>query len=162
MNNNSVFNLNRYGRVRWWNILGHIKRIYLIVKSVYWRAKYGFTRFDTYCLFSFIGDLIHDSLTYMNENRYGYPGDMTDEEWGQYLIDMATAFKLAVEEEDSVSDQLGEEWCDMIDKYGKDDDRTKEAWEKYRAQSDIHAKEMEIAKDKACEMLKERFFYLWD
>lgn len=160
--NNSVFNRNRYTHYPWWNIVGHIKVLCSMIKAVYWRAKYGFEPYDTWCLYNYIGDLMHDMLSYLDENRYGFPGDMTDESWGNYLQEMAEAFKLAATESNLETETCLDVWIDAIAEFGKGSLEAKEAWEGLKkAEDDLEQMKLEMIK-KACEMLNERFFYLWD
>lgn len=159
---NSVFNRERYPYCKWWNIPAHIKRLYTMIRDIYWRAKYGFTPYDTWDLDDFLGDLMYDSITYFEKNRHGFPTDMTDEQWAVYLSEMAEAFKYAALRESEKVNELTEKWYDIIDSVGRDTPEAKEAWDKVVEAEKEFWEERQKAIDKACDMLKVRFFNLWD
>lgn len=159
---NSVFNRERYSYCKWWNIFAHIRRLLTMIKAIYQRAKYGFEPYDTYCLDNYLGNHISNLLIYLNENRHGYPSDMSDESWGEYLEEMAEAFRFATVEDTERLETLREQWVEMLTEYGREDKVTQAAWEILQEEEKKHFKLREEAINKACDMLKARFFNLWD
>jgi len=71
--NNSVFDLSRYKRVKWWNIPGHIKRFVHMGKALYRRGKYGFTPLDVWNLHYYLSEHISNLLIFLKNNGQGYP-----------------------------------------------------------------------------------------
>lgn len=159
---NSVFNRQRYSYHRWWNVPGHIKTFWEMLRAMYQRGKYGFTPGDVWNLSDFISVLMRDSLIYLRENKCGDPIDMGEKEWSGYLSEMAELFDFITKEESEESEKLLEDWLDAREQYGRNNERTKQIWTGYVAVQTEFEKERIKKKDKACDMFKERFFDLWD
>jgi len=170
--NNSVFDLSRYKRVKWWNIPGHIKRFVHMGKALYRRGKYGFTPLDVWNLHYYLSEHISNLLIFLKNNGQGYPiyfqqqhpddEEAAVKEWHDYLESTAKLFGYITLDSDEENDKLRENWINLREEYGIDDERTVAAWDSYIEHSKMFNVYQEKAKDAAFVMLNERFFDLWD
>lgn len=155
---------------RWWNLPALLRRFKNVVRNTYYRAVYGFCPYDTWNMHYHISNLMANMLTYLKEEHYGYPGDMTDEEYTAYLDKLAKLFAYVDIEEDEITQHLFDKYeaiCDEkieqgINPWKSNDKDIADAWSEYSKASIELDKRREAALSEALDLLKERYFHLWD
>ena len=132
-----------------------LKDLYLDVKYFIHRGRHGWADMDWFNLDSYLLHILPDMLEELANKSYGYSetfvnadgnkvGNMTPEEWKNYLLEIAQHFRNADEDQTPVENNIL-------------DDR--QAW---------FTKECEISEwrlkevQKALKMLGNNFFQLWD
>lgn len=85
---------------RWYRIDRRIRFFFRKIKWSYQRIRYGFCDRDLWSLDYTLANYIAATVTSLDEKRMGYPGHITDEEWGQILKSIATDFYMSVNDDD--------------------------------------------------------------
>lgn len=156
---NSVFFIAH--KIPWWNIPAKIKRRCSMLKDMYYRAIYGFAPSDTYDLSVFISKTLGGAFRYLKENTHGYPIDMTKDEWDNYLNEISEAFSYAGLYDDEITDVAAEKWWQTVEE-DKSQEEQDAAWAEYfKADTEFEERKQE-AINKACDMMKARYFNFWD
>ena len=149
--------LKRMDYIKWWNIPGRITQAGRILKWSWQRITRGYADCDWWNFNSYISNLFSNALRSM-KNGASHPVDMTSETWNAYLEEMAQLFYQCDESNDYYKNPAFDEYLDL----DTDDPRRQELQEKFLQTSRDNFEKMEADKDKAFDMLKERFFDLWD
>lgn len=96
-----------FGKIKWW-----IRDIYWEIRYAFQRAIRGYDYVDTFETFSKFTERYEKILKDYREHHYGYPGDMTVEEWESIVDDMIYHLHYMNEEnvEDELSKGMPEDW----------------------------------------------------
>ena len=110
MNNMNVFSYayrKRYYFTHPWKFVSEtIDNFY----AAWQRAKRGWAVRDCYELGPQLLQVLPEMLRYLEKNHYGYPANMTDEEWTQWLHKMADDIELLQEENWEKQSEYAEEF----------------------------------------------------
>lgn len=140
-----VFKISTY---RHENFFKKIKLFFQDIKFCYQRVKYGWCDGDTWSIDMWFLNIIPQMIQQLKEEKHGYPGTMTEEEWDKILDDMIFYFTEACEET-----------CSQINQY----DLFDENQVKNYLNRDLEIFEYrDKCKDKALDMFKKYFWNLWD
>lgn len=168
--NNSVFT--KIGYLPWKYPLNWYKNIGLFFRRFKWagqRAIHGFADCDIWDMDSWVLDLFHESLNYLADNHFGWPGDSKfpeDEDWTKYLKDMAQKFYQAGAHNNFYPTPEGDKWWKWIEEHPTESVIAPDNTNPYR---DTMFKE-ECANDRkrnedfkeAWKMMGDVFWNLWD
>ena len=120
------------------------------VKRMYWEARYGFQRMfkgydsvDTFEIFDKFIERYTKIITEFRNNHWGYPYNLTEEEWDNVLDEML--YHLHYMEEDNVIEELKK---DVPKSWNPSHKNINEIMEKH--------------KDEFFKLFSEYFFHLWD
>ena len=94
----------------WWR---NVTLFFRHFKWAWQRATRGFADCDVWDMYSWIFELFHDSLTFLADNHFGYPGTeefRTDESWTEYLKSIAQKFYQADEMNEFYSTPIYDKW----------------------------------------------------
>jgi hypothetical protein len=72
-------------------------KIFRKAKWAYQRVTRGYSDLDAWNLNSFVAKVVADVAKGMRENGYGYPADLTEDEWGQILGKIEDGFRAATD-----------------------------------------------------------------
>lgn len=179
--NSSVFKKISY--LPWRYPLNWHKNIALFFRRFKWayqRATRGFANCDIWDLDSYYLDLFHDSLKYLADNHWGWPGNEDfpeDEDWTKYLKEMAQLFYQAEEANNFYPTPEGDKWVKWLEDHSDDQwvneivgDMTLKRYEgkenpysKTMFEEDQENDKKRMADfEKAWGMLGKVFFDLWD
>jgi hypothetical protein len=102
------------------------------------RFKRGYADIDVWNFCDWYLEIIPKMLTQLKEENYGFPADITEEQWEEYLTGMIDNFNNARTYEEKASEEID-----------------------YKKANDLYTKSLEYL---TCgmNMLRERFFDLWD
>ena len=125
-------------------------RIKYKVRDIYWKIRYGFQRMfkgydavDTFEIFAKFVERYSKILTEYRKKPWGYPGDLTEEEWDDIVDEMI--YHLHYTDEETVIEELEKDVPDEWSVSGK-------------VVSDV----MDRHKDEFFKLFSKYFFYLWD
>lgn len=160
-----------------WSLAKYIKRS---LKWSWQRITRGFSDGDIWWMQAYLQMLLPDMLQYLKDHRMGSPvclghtdkpeDDSCHEEWDKVLDQMIFLWRESYEYSSSKKNPYIEEYMEILDKYGPDtgfammwnNPKYKKTLDKYeKAEGEIN-QYREECKDKALDMLKEYFYYLWD
>jgi hypothetical protein len=68
----------------------------------YRRGMYGYSYRDLWSLDWYLLQWLPTAIRELNRTRHSYPADMTDEEWGKVLEEMADGFEVALKIQDEL------------------------------------------------------------
>lgn len=151
-------NVLTYGYLPWGrpgNWIKNIGQFFRNVKYAYQRVTRGFCDWDTWELDHYYSELFYQSLSYLADHHYGYPGVGefdTDEKWTKYLKNMAELFR-------TCSMEASDRYPDKFDRYLEFSDSEKAAW--FQLENKVWEDQIKD-KDQAFDMLKKSFYDLWD
>jgi hypothetical protein len=127
-----------YYKAKWW------------LKETYWEIRYGFERMfkgydsvDTFETFAKFIERYTKILTDLRKCHYGYPGNITEEEWDNILDEMI--YHLHYMDEETVTEELEK---NVPDDWSASNKTTYEILEKH--------------KNEFFKLFSEHFFSLWD
>ena len=152
----------RYPR-NWW---GNIKLGFRQWKWAYQRATRGFADCDVWNMDGWLLDIIPGALNQLAEYHCGWPGDKqfpNDEDWTQYLKDMAQKFYSADENNDVYPSPERDKWWDWMEEHdttilNKENPYAQSMLDEYRALTDKRMQDFA----EAWSMMGDVFFNLWD
>lgn len=98
----------------WW---GNIKHFFRTIKYSWQRVTKGYCDWDTWDLDSYYADLIHNTLLHLRDNTHGYPGDMTEKEWHDWLTETAECFYKGNPANECFTNRYAEEAMKLFDKW---------------------------------------------
>ena len=163
MNRLNVFNNPYY---KWYYPSGWWKNIKMFFRSFKWgyqRITKGFANCDTYDLDAYYLDIFTNTLRYLADNHWGYPGNdefPDDESWTKYLKDMAQKFYNANETNEAYPTPEADKWWEWL----KANDNNKD--NPYAKSMFDEANEIDKQRDKemheGIKMLDHVFWNLWD
>ena len=99
------------------NWIKNIRLFFRRYKWAYQRAKRGFADCDAWNMDGWILNLFHDSLSYLADNHYGYPGNdeyPTDEAWTAQLKELAQLFYQANESNEYYPTPAANKWWEWV------------------------------------------------
>lgn len=173
----SVFTPAPYGK---WQIHKKIIWFFRSLKCAWQRATKGYCYRDTWDLNHFYTQLFIDSITSFKHILHGAPSDLYDEKndsiekWENYLDEMVLHFYNSLEENEVQKNEFAEEHarlCPFVMGRTKDGELTyirNTSPEAVEIDKKYWEREVEIAEwreaqlNKGLDMLKERFYDLWD
>lgn len=173
----SVFTPAPYGK---WQIHKKIIWFFRSLKCAWQRATKGYCYRDTWDLDHFYTQLFIDSITSFRNNLHGAPCDLYDEKndsiekWENYLDEMVSHFYNSLEENEVQKNEYEENFhklnpLEFI--HNEDGSCTMKQYEEpeaIEARKKFFERDKEIAQwrkdevNKGLDMLKERFWHLWD
>jgi len=106
----------RYPR-NWW---GNIKLAFRQWKWAYQRATRGFADCDTWNMDQWLLSILSGALNQLADNHWGWPGDSRfpkDEDWTQYLKDMAQKFYNANEANEAYPTPERDKWWKWLEEH---------------------------------------------
>lgn len=139
--NVKVFRISTYRNE---NPLKIIKLFFQDIKFCYQRIKYGWCERDSWGIDMWFLEVMPQILQCLRDNRHGYPGTMTSEEWDEILDELI--FNLR---------EANEETCSQINQYDIFD---KNFLNRYKEIDEYRNK----CKDRALYLFNEFFWHLWD
>lgn len=165
-----------------WRLVKYLKRS---LKWSWQRIVRGFSDGDIWWMHDYLQMLLPDMLQYLKDHRMGSPvslsltddphDDSCHEEWDKILDQMIfwwrEAYEYSSSRKNPYEERYWEAWSEFLKKYEDYNKRIKMMEEdlKYKEISDKYEKaERELGqyreecKDKAMDMMKEYFYYLWD
>lgn len=99
-------------RLRWNGIRNRLARygptrLCTNVKYFVQRGRRGYSDSDVWNLHGHFSDVAIGALTQLNEQRHGYPGELDEQTWGEYLNIMIDGFEAAraISEADYIIEQ---------------------------------------------------------
>ena len=160
-NDLSVFEKAPY---RWYEVFNRVRWFFRSINCAWERATKGYCYRDLWDLDTFYAKLLEDSIREFNKTRQGYPGDMSDEEWGKYLNEIADHFHNCLESNEVYSNSYWNEYYHNVWELEENENIPKniELRNKWWKRVQEIDKTLEFEKNKAFDMMKERFFSLWD
>jgi len=79
----------------YYKISDFILGIPLNIESFIQRGKRGFSDRDTWCLYSYLSDVIYNSIKHLKKNINGHPSDLTEGRWVDILNNIIYTFFIA-------------------------------------------------------------------
>lgn len=149
---------------RWYEIFHRVRWFFRSINCAWERATKGYCYRDLWSMDIFYGKLFEDTLREFNETRHGYPGNMTDEEWGKYLNEMADHFHNCLESNEVYTNPYWDEYYHRVYELNEDENlpENQELYNNYKERKKEIEEKLDSEKDIAFDMLKEKFFHLWD
>ena len=134
----------------WWDITRPFRRVKLKIRDVYWEVRYGFQRMfngydfvDTFSTYSKFIDRYSKVIIALRNNHWGYPCNLSEEEWNNILDEMI--YHLHYMNEDNVEKELEK---DVPKDWNVSPKTINEIMEKH--------------KDEFFKLFSEYFYNLWD
>lgn len=168
--------------IRPWRMVKYLKRS---LKWSWQRIVRGFSDGDIWWMYDYLQVLFPDMLQHLKDHRMGSPvglshtdepgDDSCHEEWDRILSQMIFLWRESYEYSSSRKNSYEEEYYGVLSEFYKKYEapnkriRMKNKDWKYKEISDKYEKEerelsqyREECKNKAMDMMKEYFYYLWD
>ena len=98
----------------------NLRMLFRSFKYAYQRVTRGWANCDTWDLDSYLEHILYETLNYLADNHWGYPGDEkfpNDESWTKYLKDMAQKFYNGNETNDVYPTPEGDKWWNWIEEH---------------------------------------------
>lgn len=164
MKEKSKLNVFKKSPYPWYCFISRIKHFIGNIRCAKERMTRGFSYRDLWSLDIFYATLFEESLKEFNKVRNGYPGNMTDEDWEKYLTEMSNHFRNCLEVNEIYPNQYWEEYYHNVYGLGEDgnSEKNKQLFEKFYQKTREIDKILESEKNIAFDMMKEKFFSLWD
>jgi len=169
MNPLNVFNNCYYPWKNPANWFKNIKMFFRSFKYAYQRATRGYAVSDTWDLDTHYLYLFHDTLNYLADHHWGYPGygDFdTDEKWTAYLKELADKFEIANEAANKLPTPMGDKWCEWLEQHPSANPWNGTKSNPYgQDMFDEGCKNMQIRQatfEEAWDKMGKVFFHLWD
>lgn len=160
---------------RWYRIDKKIKHFFKNIKWVWQRITRGYADCDIWSLDAWLVCLLPQAIRTLESKLHGHPYDMTEEEWHEYLLKMATHFEnyyvAHIEWENPIElpsfsvEELFEKNGQKLRRLSIDEVKNYDYQEKrklWREEEEKHAKYMKEELHKGLSMLEARFGDLWD
>lgn len=156
----NIISTPNYGRL----IGKKIKYFFRRFKYIYQRSTKGYCDIDIWNLYHFYGEIFSSSIKELKDNLHGYPLDMTEEEWDEYLEKMSRLFYNITHEEEVYKNPYWDLYYYKVfeNKENKNIPAIKELYKKFLETEEENKKKIERDKNEAFKMLSDRFFNLWD
>lgn len=168
MNNLNVFKNPYY---KWTYLEGWIKNCKMFCRSfkyAWQRITRGYSDADTWDLNTYYLYLFHDTLNYLADHHYGYPGNdefPKDEDWIDYLKTMANKFELANEDAQKLPTPAADKWYEWLEQHptttpwsDNSNPYNQAMYDEFNENDKQRDKEMREGMD----MLKHVMWHLWD
>lgn len=171
MNNNlNILSIPCY--CAWYRLDKRLKYFFKKIKWSFQRITRGYSDYDIYNLYYWLIRVIPSAIRDLEKDLHGFPFDMTEEAWKNYLLDMASHFENYYAEWEnpvelpSVSiKSLFEKNGDVVRRVPTDEIKDSDFQEKrklWREEEEKHDQYMREELHKGLSMLEARFGDLWD
>lgn len=137
------------------NIKDNIKGFFKSIRNFYYRGRYGIAPdWDCWDMDSYILDVFKNGLEVFRKNTWGYPANLTFEEWQNVLARMEELIDII--QTDSIECEKAEVLWDKQDELPSKEFNDSlweviKEWEEYRQE----------CMDELCDLMKEYFHHLW-